>query len=167
MSSPLCTFHPKVPERLSLCASARYCHRLCKSACKAFRFSCAFSSADAPSASRSCERLRDSERSLRSRLQLLSRTTNKLQLRITRKIRRGTMGNEAPNWKNLTSPSVAVFLQDYIKSGLNTLIQPAYRRWRRPGMWHEPAFSQFVACDMPIQYPVGYPTAASVHNVCR
>jgi hypothetical protein len=33
------------------------------------------------------------------------------------------MGNEAPNWKNLTSPSVAVFLQDYIKSALNTPIQ--------------------------------------------
>jgi hypothetical protein len=30
------------------------------------------------------------------------------------------MGNEAPNWKNLTSPSVAVFLQGYIKSALNT-----------------------------------------------
>ena len=68
------------------------------------------------------------------------------------------MGNEAPNWKNLTSPSVAVFLQDYIKSALNTLIQVADCKWRRVTKWHEPAFSQFVACDMPLQDPVWYPT---------
>src|ERR1700741_624525 len=53
------------------------------------------------------------------------------------------MGNGAPNCKNLTSPSVAVFLQDYIKSALNTLIQAAYCKWRRAAKWHEPAFSQF------------------------
>jgi hypothetical protein len=55
------------------------------------------------------------------------------------------MGNGAPNCKNLTSPSVAVFLQDYIKSALNTLVQAAYSKWRRAAKWHEPAFSQFVA----------------------
>jgi len=108
------------------------------------------------SPARTCVALRASSRSFRFRRQPLSRTTNKPK--ITR-IRIGTMGNGAPNCKNLTSPSVAVFLQDYIKSALNTLIQPAYRRWRRRGKWHEPAFSQFVACDVPLQDPVGYPTA--------
>jgi hypothetical protein len=57
------------------------------------------------------------------------------------------MGNGAPNCKNLTSPFVAVFLQDYIKSALNTLVQAAYSKWRRAAKWHEPAFSQFVAAE--------------------
>jgi hypothetical protein len=52
-----------------------------------------------------------------------------------------------------------VFLQDYIKSALNTLVQAAYSKWRRAAKWHEPAFSQFVSCDMPLQDPVWYPTA--------
>jgi len=58
------------------------------------------------------------------------------------------MGNGAPNCKNLTSPSVAVFLQDYIKSALNTLAEAAYSKWRRAAKWHEPAFSQIC----PLRY---------------
>jgi len=32
------------------------------------------------------------------------------------------MGNDAPNWKNLTSPSVAVFLQEYINSQTGKIV---------------------------------------------
>jgi hypothetical protein len=100
------------------------------------------------SPARTCVALRASSRSFRVSAPATQQDNQQAQ---DHKNQNRDHGNGAPNCKNLTSPSVAVFLEDYIKSALNTLIQAAYSRWRRAAKWHEPAFSQLVACDMPLQ----------------
>jgi len=89
------------------------------------------------SPARTCVALRASSRSFRVSAPATQQDNQQAQ---DHKNQNRDHGNGAPNCKNLTSPSVAVFLEDYIKSALNTLIQAAYSRWRRAAKWHGQPF---------------------------
>jgi len=63
-----------------------------------------------------------------------------------------------------------VFLQDYIKSALNTLIQAAYSKWRRAAKWHWHSRtgrtqSATVTGIVQLSFGLGYPVVEFVEQI--